>query len=70
MTDEQIRDLRRRIDAGEDVSNDEIMAGLDAIRTARLNAATTSTKKEAVKVNIGKIDLKELLARRNITPQN
>jgi len=39
MSDEAIRDLRRRIDAGEQVSNEEILAALETIRSARLNAA-------------------------------
>lgn len=45
MTDEQINDLRRRIDAGEQVPVEEIMAGLAAIRQVRVNAPTVKAKK-------------------------
>lgn len=63
MTDEQINDLRRRIDSGEQVSNEEIMAGLAAIRQARVNAPTAKAKKDNVVVPPIKIDLAGLLSK-------
>jgi hypothetical protein len=63
VTDEQINDLRRRIDSGEQVSNEEIMAGLAAIRQARVNAPTTKAKKDNVVVPPIKIDLAGLLSK-------
>lgn len=68
MTDAQLDDLRRRIDAGEPVSNEEIMQGLQAIRQVRINAPTTKAKKETVVPPI-QIDLKALLAKRQQNPQ-
>lgn len=63
MTDEQINDLRRRIDAGEQVPNEEIMAGLAAIRQARVNAPTAKAKKDSTVVPPIKIDLASLMAK-------
>lgn len=63
MTDEQINDLRRRIDAGEQVPNEEIMAGLNAIRQARVNAPTAKAKKSDSVVPPIKIDLAGLLSK-------
>ena len=65
MTDDQIQDLRRRIDAGEQVSNEEILAGLQAIRTSRLNTATASPRSKSVTVTPIKLDLAALLAKKN-----
>lgn len=67
MTDAQLDDLRRRIDAGEPVSSDEIIAGLAAIRQVRLNAPTAKAKKETVVPPI-KIDLAALIAKKNVNP--
>lgn len=64
MTDAQLDDLRRRIDAGEPVTNEEIMAGLTAIRQVRLNAPTAKDKGKATSVAPVKIDLKALLAKK------
>lgn len=63
MTDAQLDDLRRRIDAGEPVTNEEIIAGLTAIRQVRLNAPTAKTKKDVAVPKIT-IDLKALLAKK------
>lgn len=68
MTDAQIDDLRRRIDAGEAVPNEEIIAGLHAIRQARVNAPTKSDKKATSPVGPIKIDLAALIAKKHVTP--
>lgn len=67
MTDDQINDLRRRIDNGEQVSNEEILAGLAAIRQARVNAPTTKAAKTSP-VGPIKIDLAALIAKKNTNP--
>jgi hypothetical protein len=67
MTDAQLDDLRRRIDAGEPVTNDELIAGLNAIRQVRLNAPTAKEKKSVAVPEI-KIDLKALLNKRQTNP--
>lgn len=62
-----LNDLRLRIDAGQEVSNEEILAGLRAIRSERaIKVAESSTKasKRMPAVNIGKIDLAALIAAR------
>ena len=60
-----LNDLRLRIDAGQEVSNEEILAGLKAIRADRavksLESATKSGSKR-INVAIGKIDLAALIA--------
>lgn len=66
MTDEKINDLRRRIEAGEQVSNDEIIAGLQAIRVARLNAAASAPRARAsAAAPTIKLDLAALLTKKN-----
>jgi hypothetical protein len=66
LSDEQINDLRRRIDAGEQVSNEEILAGLEAIRASRLNAAASAPRAKAVTISPIKLDLASLLAKKNV----
>jgi hypothetical protein len=66
LTDAQIQDLRRRIDAGETVTNEEILAGLNAIRVARLNAASAAPRAKAVTITPIKLDLATLLAKKNL----
>jgi hypothetical protein len=68
VTDDQINDLRRRIDAGEPVTNEEIMAGLTAIRQARVNAPTAKAKGKDVTVAPIKIDLAALISKKNVVP--
>lgn len=69
MDENALRDLRRRIDLGEAVSNEEILAGIDAIRGIRFNlAASSKTPKASSTPNIGTLDLKSLLAKRNVNP--
>jgi len=67
LTDTEIQDLRRRIDAGEKVTNEEILAGLNAIRTARLNASTASGQPRAKSTSIPvfKLDLAAILNKKN-----
>lgn len=66
----QLNDLRLRIDAGQEVSNEEILAGLKAIRSDRaIKVAESGTKaSKRVTVNVGKIDLAALIAARTTKP--
>lgn len=68
MTDAQLDDLRRRIDNGEQVTNEEIIAGLAAIRQVRLNAPTAKAKGKEVTIAPIKIDLAALIAKKNVNP--
>lgn len=68
MTDAQLDDLRRRIDAGDPVTNEEIIAGLNAIRQVRLNAPTTKEKKGTPAIGPIKIDLAALINKKNVNP--
>ena len=61
MTDAQLDDLRRRIDLGEPVTNEELIAGLNAIRQVRLNAPTAAAKGKTPAIGPMKIDLAALI---------
>jgi hypothetical protein len=68
VTDSQLDDLRRRIDAGEPVTNEELMAGLAAVRQVRLNAQTAKSKGKDVATPPIKIDLAALINKKNTNP--
>lgn len=68
MTDAQLDDLRRRIDLGEPVSNEELIAGLNAIRQVRLNAPTAKEKKGTPAIGPIKIDLAALINKKQTNP--
>lgn len=71
MEAQKLNDLRLRIDAGMEVSNEEILEALRAIRperAARALESSTKSSKKAPTVNIGKIDLTALIAARTTKP--
>lgn len=68
MTDAQLDDLRRRIDLGEPVTNEELIAGLNAIRQVRVNAPTAKEKKATPAIGPIKIDLASLINKKQTNP--
>ena len=65
MEPQQLNDLRLRIDAGVEVSNEEILTALRAIRVDRSTRAVdaaTKKGKASSPIAIGKIDLAALIA--------
>lgn len=62
MNDTQINDLRRRVLAGEQVSNDELKAALAAIRTKRKEATVSVAARATPKVAAKPVDLQALVA--------